>query len=389
MPGRSMRYPDQQAVRPDSFFAPYVRVHILVWLSIALVPAVAITAGVTRAYRNGQSALAAEWQARGDAALSSGRAAEAIEAFRNALMFAREDRALTLKLAQALAVLGRGAEARAYLLALWDEQPGSGEVNLALARLDAERHDVTRALRYYHNAVEGAWHQRADSHRRAARFELTEFLLREQALVQAQAEALALSGSLPDDDALRLRGAGLLLAASLPRRALTVYQEILADNPGHAAALEGAGRAAFADGNYAAAAGFLRSAIRQGRDDTGLTEMFDTARLIMTADPFQRRLSVRERVRRVVRAFNAALLRLDACASRMGSDASLQALVDESSDFRRKADARALARNPDLADPVMDLVFRIERRTADLCGPPAGLDRALLLLAQAGQGTAP
>jgi predicted Zn-dependent protease len=384
-----MRYPDQQAVRPDSFLAPYVRVHILVWLSIALVPAVAITAGVTRAYRNEQRALAAEWQARGDAALSAGSPAEAIEAFRNALMFAREDRAVTLKLAQALAALGRGAEARAYLLALWDEQPGSGEVNLALARLEAERHDVDRALRYYHIAVEGAWHERADAHRRAARFELAEFLLRERALVQAQAEAMALSGSLPADEGLRLRGARLLLDAALPRRALTIYEEILGNDPDHVAALEGAGRAAFADGNYAAAAGYLGRAIRRGREDDSLKEMSDTARLIVSVDPFQRRLSVRERVRRVARAFTAALSRLDACASRMGSDASLQALVDESSDFRRKADARALARNPDLADPVMELVFRIERRTADLCGPPAGLDRALLLLAQAGQGTGP
>jgi predicted Zn-dependent protease len=384
-----MGYPDRQAVRLDSSVSPHVRAHILVWLSLALVPAVTITAGVTRAYRNEQRALAGEWQAQGDAALSSGHPAQAIESFRNALMFAREDRQLTLKLAQALAAVGRAPEARAYLLALWDEQPGSGEVNLALARLDAERHDVDRALRYYHIAVEGAWHERADAHRRAARFELAEFLLRERALVQAQAEAMALSGSLPADEGLRLRGARLLLDAALPRRALTVYEAILANDPGHVAALEGAGRAAFADGNYAAAAGYLGRAIRRGRDDDSLKEMSDTARLIVTADPFQRRLSVRERNARVARAFDTARSRLDACAGRLSGDVELQALVDESTSLRAKAGVRALARNPDFADPVMDLVFRIERRSADLCGPPTGLDRALLLLAQTGQGTRP
>jgi len=36
----------------------------------------------------------------------------------------------------------------------------------------------------------------------------------------------------------------------------------------------------------------------------------------------------------------------------------------------------------DLPDSIMDVVFQIERQTAASCGPPQGLDLALLLISQ-------
>ena len=45
-----------------------------------------------------------------------------------------------------------------------------------------------------------------------------------------------------------------------------------------------------------------------------------------------------------------------------------------------------LRRDPDLLEPAMDLVFRIERQTNTTCGSPTGADMALLLIARLHEG---
>src|SRR5207237_552677 len=108
--------------------------HVLAWLIVAAVPAFAATAIVSRAYHAGEHALALEYRARGERSLSRGDAAAAADAFRTALTFARDDFELRFDLARALLASHSRAEARAYLLALGDEEPGDGPVNLALGR---------------------------------------------------------------------------------------------------------------------------------------------------------------------------------------------------------------------------------------------------------------
>jgi tetratricopeptide (TPR) repeat protein len=143
------------------------RPRLLVALSLALIPAFAV-AVVTKGYRAEQRRLGAEWFERGSAALEGGQPDEAIEAFRTALTFSREDRLFRLRLAQALAADGRVAEARAYLLTLRDSQPGNGPVNLELARLAAKSGDPGAAHRYYHASIEGAWNDTAEVQRRSS-----------------------------------------------------------------------------------------------------------------------------------------------------------------------------------------------------------------------------
>ena len=40
------------------------------------------------------------------------------------------------------------------------------------------------------------------------------------------------------------------------------------------------------------------------------------------------------------------------------------------------------AAETDLPDSIMDVVFQIEQQTAAICGPPQGIDLALLLISQ-------
>jgi hypothetical protein len=59
------------------------------------------------------------------------------------------------------------------------------------------------------------------------------------------------------------------------------------------------------------------------------------------------------------------------------------------SGFKPAINASALRRNPQQGDAAMDLVFRIERDTAQVCGPGSAADLALMLVAQRREGNSP
>lgn len=363
---------------PDPAPLTNARLARLVGLALVLIPAFAITTAITQAYRADQRRLAAEWFDRGSAALEAGRAPEAVEAFRSALAYAREDRQLRLMLARALAEAGRTAEARAYLLTLRETQPGNGPVNLQLARLAAAAGTVGEAHVYYHAAVEGAWTDTADAQRRAIRLELAELLVSENRPIQAQAELVALEGDLPPGAAARQRVADLMLASGLHDRAFKMYERVLEDQPQNATARGGAGLAAFAAGRYAAARPRLARASASGDRRPEVLAALELTQLIADLDPSGRRLSLRARTSRVRKAIGIARARLDACAASTNGAAGVE--------LRRELDALAPAfagpfvREVENIDAAMDVVFRIEEAAAADCGEPTGADRALLLL---------
>src|SRR6202043_1399862 len=106
-------------------------------LLLSLVPLgllFALTATLARTYHVREAGLVQEWSRRGDQDLSAGHPAEALEDFRNALAYDPDNNLIQLRLAEALLADDRLTEARSYFLTLWDRSPGSGEVNLDLAR---------------------------------------------------------------------------------------------------------------------------------------------------------------------------------------------------------------------------------------------------------------
>lgn len=155
---------------------------VLLGLGLAGVALLVLTSLVVEHHFEAQERLGREWFARGESALEAGRPREALEALRTALVYAREDRRVHFRLAQALLADGRIPEARAYLLGLHEREPGGGPVNLALARLEARSGDVPAAARHYRAAVLGTWEDDPLGRRVEARFELAELLVSAQAL---------------------------------------------------------------------------------------------------------------------------------------------------------------------------------------------------------------
>jgi hypothetical protein len=128
--------------------------------------------------------------------------------------------------------------------------------------------------------------------------------------------------------------------------------------------------------------------------------------LVLRTDPFVRRISDAERVRRLTSAFVQAGDRLKSCARAKGinlenaasdSGFSLSASTSSPSSALASLAQRWLATKPDLRrlrapweddlpDAIMDLVFQIEQQSANHCGEPRRTDQALLLLSSNREG---
>ncbi len=355
-----------------------------------------VTGFATRFFQAKEKAIAEQWFERGEAELGAGQASAAVDAFRNALAYSRNNARYRLRLDEALLASGRLQEAHARLLALREQEPGNGLINLELARLAVRQSSVPEALRYYHNAIYGEWEKDPVEQRHAARLELAQFLLRSGQKAAAQSELIGLAADLPRGSGLETQVGSLLLESGEYDQALKLFREALRFNPRQQAALEGAGEAYYALGNYGEADRYLRRALEGGRHLPRALVLTASTRLILSADPLEPRLSRQERARRTFRAFQQAVARLLNCAASRGINLQrgqesrpLQSLYNQALDAQPDVQIPALSEDPELRTTVMDLAFDIENATAQECGQPQGLDLALLLLGRTRGGGRP
>jgi len=359
-------------------------------LAILAVLAFLVVNRLVNRFSEQEKALARHLYEQGLAEQKAGRPDRAIEDFRAALMYSRDNFQYQLSLARALRDTGRTDEAETYLISLWERSPQDAAVSLALGRLAARQRLLDKALQYYHNAIYGVWASDADANRLNAWFELIEFLLRQRAYPQAQAELITLAAELPPHPDLHLRAADLFARAQDYDHALTEYQHVLRFDRGNAAALAGAGEAAFSLERYRTAQRYLQSAARLNPGDTQASQSLQTSNLILDADPFSQRLSSTERNRRIRAAFSQVGERLHSCAQSKGIDLKTESAPGDLPALRErwgemKTKLKRLSED-DTADAAMDLVFEIEQEASKECGAPNGLDQALLLLAHSRAG---
>ena len=337
----------------------------------------------------------------GLAAYQSNDAERALDDFRAALSYDRDNQTYQLSLARALRDTGRLDESEAYLVHLWEGSPQDSTINLALARLATRRHSVDDAIRFYHNAIYGVWPADPDRNRRQTRFELIDFLLQQKAFPQAQAELIALTQMLPPETAAHVAVAKRFQQAQDLPSALAQYEIALKLDHKDADAFAGAGQTAFQLGRYSTAEKYLKKAVELNPSNDEQRQQLESASLILATDPFLHHLSDVERNRRLVGAFTRAGERLKLCAEQLqvalpspspvnGSpvsvaDPSLGSLTDlwiRWSATRRNLRQLSSASNTDLPDMLMDLVTQIEQQTAQQCGQPSGTDLALLLISR-------
>jgi tetratricopeptide (TPR) repeat protein len=362
---------------------------MLALLAVLAVIGFGAVSGLSRGYRAQREFLGNRWFSRGVADLSAGHFASAVTDFRAALLYSRDNYDYQLNLAEALIGLGRTIEAHSYLVNLWDREPENGVVNLDLARIAAQRGQREQAQRFYHNAIYATWPRDQEGKRRDTRLELIEYLLSINARAQAQSESIALEENLGDDPSQQERVGDLFLRAQDYEHALAAYHLSLRSDRHNEAALAGAGWAAFELGRYALAERYLEAAVASNLGDTQSADRLKTTELVLRQDPFRRQISGVQRNEIVGEAFATAGQRLKSCgvsASSAVPTAAQPNLADSWAKMKPRISQEQLGRNPDLVEQAMDLVFTIERQTSASCGPPAGADLALLLIAKLHEG---
>jgi tetratricopeptide (TPR) repeat protein len=366
---------------------------ILLVLTLAAATGFAAVSHLVSRYNANQQARGRKLYTQGLAAAAAARYDDAIAVFRAALTCDPTNSQYQLSLARALRDSNdprRLDEAESYLVALWQRAPQDAAVNLALARAAAHRGSIEDATRYYHNAMYGVWNSDPDSNRGKARVELIQFLLKKNAPDKAEPELMALATSLPPNPSAHLQAAQLFAQAQDYSGALAQYQEVLHLDPANFPALSGAGEAAYRAGIYSAAQRYLQAEVNANPQDVNSRQLLATTDLVLRINPFHSHISDAERNRRITAAFTQAGKRLTECAQQTGADlnattTSTSPLASLQSRWIAAKPNLARLRSPaetDLPDALMDVVFQIEQQTAATCGPPQGLDLALLLISQ-------
>jgi tetratricopeptide (TPR) repeat protein len=373
--------------RPKGFLWSLERETLVLFSLVLLAVFFVITGFTVKRYHASQRALGGRWYQRGEAALRANRPEEAVDDFHTALVYVRDNPGYQLSLAGALVKANHLAEAEVYLRTLWISQPGNGTVNLELARLAANSHNVAEAIRYYHNAIFGVWENSQEANRRNVRIELCKFLLAEGERNAAESELIALQAELPPKASLHTQIGLMFAQVEDHRRALQEFQQAVKLNPKQPGAWAGAGEAAYQLADYTQARRYFQKAIEINPKDLQAAQQLEISRLILELDPFQRRLSQNERNKRTIAAFHQALSRLKQCAQSRGVNLQGQQVASPfasvySSVKRMQARVRTrnLRRNPDLITNVMDLVTQMEEAAQQSCGTPPAPDQALLMI---------
>ncbi len=347
-----------------------------------------LTLFLFQSFTRHREALGARWKARGEAALRSGHPDLAIDDLRSALAYV-PDRATEIELATALADAGKTQEATAYFTTLWESSPGDGTINVQLARLAAKEGNESQAIFHYQAALDGTWQGNGYDRRREVRLEMARYLISRGEYTPARNQLLIAAGNAPDDPAIKLQIAGLLEQANAPQDAFGIYRSLAGRRDAPVAALEGAGRTAFALGMYRLAHDYLNrvfatptSAQFSDQEKAADHFMLDTASHVLALYPgFD--LTLHARAERVLAIMDLARQRLSSCAS---SDASappkLASLVSRWGQLPGGMTVLKLEQQPDLQQTILQLAWDTETTTAQVCGQPGGDDATLLLIAR-------
>jgi tetratricopeptide (TPR) repeat protein len=366
----------------------YSREAVLFGCIVLLVLFVLVTAAINRMYHRKIHALADAWFAQGEASFQAGDIQSALIDYRNAMVYSPGNAKFQFHLAQTLAAAGRGDEGRTYLLNLLSESPGSGEVNLALARIAARKGGTSEAIRYYHAAIYGEWESNPIAMRWQVRRELSEYLLDRGEARQAVPEIIALADDTPTDDPERRKVvANLLLRAKLWPRALDGFRALASGNNQDHDALLGAAISAFELGQYDLALDYFDQLTQQERETPDVVGLYQTAQQISAMNPFIAGLSREAKARRAADALSIAGKRLQECASQEGHSqlvtppqTPLQKTFADSKELEAEGSFQYIEKHPEVTEDVMAHVFEMENAAADACGKPQGADRALWLL---------
>ncbi len=362
--------------------------------------------------------LAQRWKRRGEVALQKGNPNVAIDALRSALAY-KSDRSTEIELAEALANAGKTHEAVAYFTTLREAEPGSGIINLQLARLAARQDEQAQAIHYYQTAIDGTWEGDGYQRRRDVRLELAQYLISIHQFTRARNQLLIAVGNAGNLPPILLKIAAMLEECQSQTDALQIYRTLSKQREPSWQALSGAGRTAYQLGEFNVALHYLDRALyarafvsQPAAVQTTIRNMQSIAAQILAIYP-STDLSIRDRALRIQHNVTVARKRFNSCESPLAaaalaapkaptatSSSSLLPPVIPANPLAQDAQASAkalaarwakvpryptlfyLEQNPQAEQTLMQLVYDTEIDAAKQCGTPKGEDALLYRIAQ-------
>jgi tetratricopeptide (TPR) repeat protein len=365
----------------------------LVFFALTLISATlfGITLFLFRSFSTHRVELAKRWYSRGIVDLNDNRPKEAVTALRTALGYSPENHDYQLMLAQALSKAGDTDEAYAYFTELWEAEPGSGKLNLELARLSAAKGVTRDAIHYYRSAIYGTWEGDGSLRRRVVRLELVRYLMAQKDFSTAQTELLIASGNSPEDPGVKLEIASLMAQSGDLTSALSLYQKVITVRPHDEVALEGAGVSAFELGHYATAQKYLLRALQShavgssGRLSPSSTQKLVDSTRILALFPASD-LPDAKQIARILNLRSLARNRLTAChlqlAAAGASSTALQQIDPLWKNESNRSITQRLRNNSTAQQAELDLIYKTEDAATNSCGAPTGDDALIPLIAK-------
>ncbi|MBV8113424.1 MAG: tetratricopeptide repeat protein [Silvibacterium sp.] len=383
---RSPLTPEERLYKRKLIFRDVIALVSLFVITVALA---VLTYLLFNSFLRRRQALTQTWLLEGEKAMATGRPKEAVDAYRSALEYGPLQRETEAKLAMALSAAGHQQEAVSYFDTLLESEPGNGQINLALARIATKQGNESRAIEYYQRALDGTWEGDGYARRRTVRLELARYFIGVVDYPRARTQLLIVAGNAPDDPDIRMEIAGLMEKAQAPSDALEIYRSIAEQKPDRIDALEGAGRVALALGRFGLARAYLEEAVRHAgfasQPDpvqSQYREMLADATQLLDLYPGTD-LKVGERAQRILHAATVAQTRLNVCLGNgKVSDPQVAGLAAKWQQVPTKLTPTDLARQPQLEQSIMALVYTTELETERACGPPNGEDLLYLKIAK-------
>jgi tetratricopeptide (TPR) repeat protein len=347
-----------------------------------------VTGFYNSAFRAEQRERASEHARMARTLADYGYHSQAIEHYREALTYSRDNVEYQLGLALALYDMERYSEAENRLLDLREGHATLAVVNRLLARIAARDGRVDEAVSYYRTAIFGEWPRDPAGNRLATRFELIELLQSHGENIRAIGELLDLRKEAPARPDVQKTIGRLLLEAGAPDNASQVFDELLQGDPQDHEALVGYGQAQFALGNYVTAETHFERALKLDPDDAGLQVRFDLTQEINLLDPTRRGLSASNRHRRSLEMVARSMKLLEACLNPLGDQLvgpvapapkELQPLLDAA---RELQGSRRQPASDENIEAGISLAERLWQAAENRCPGAGDQDRALRLVVE-------
>ena len=337
-----------------------------------LVLSFVLTGAISSAYRKERLALGEQHYQRAEWSLQHGRQGNAVEEFRQSLLFLPDNTRYRLSLATALLQTGHLNEAQTHLEQLLQEDPTNGWINLALARVAVKRANMNDAIEYYQRAVYEYWPASEIPERRKARWELVNLLEETGRDAEVVGELIQLYASAPNDPQERARIGFALLKYGAVSEAVEIFGALERKFPQQEYAHRGLGEADLSQGDYVAARHEFQHALHLDSKDRESAAGLALANTVIDLDPVMSGIGSLERLRRSQNLLNRVLNDIAACAgTRAWSDQLTQQVEDA-----RKLLAEKHSRDDDFNLELQQVAQQLWQNHLSFCGTLATPDRA-------------